>query len=576
MKFHKLYIAAIGAASMAMAGCELDIVNSDQLNTTNMWVDESDVTGATTGIYFELRNAFRQNYTNQFFWGELRVGPAMWDRGTNRSLMDSDMLEVLHSLLNGGTSSVSWTNLYTCINQCNSVIKYAPSVEMSDETRSYCLGNAYFVRAYVYYWIARVWGDAPVILTPTESTGREIYPSRSPRAEVYAQVAQDIESALTHITSNAKGCYYATVDNINMLKADFALWMYAAQKGGDSYLTMAGEALDAVTRTPLLGKFADVFDVKNKANKEIAFALHVDATNEVHSASYIQRFIWGSTQVKASYRNVEGGVPVSSNQWFCYADEFIGELKRNKEQNNDQRSDVTYMERTGVSDMYEKVGWPNKFTGDWSSGTLLYDDDLILYRYAQYYMFRAELYYYRKQYKEALGELNVVAQRAYGKADFYTSATQQDVLEALGIRRGGQPVVHLHPPGLHRHLLPAQILAQYGCRGRRGRFDEPQHLPLPDLDLGDQQEQQPQADRRLVLIHLPNRKLFSYEKIHIRPARHRRGGIHRLLRVGHRCGQHEPGGAHLDFARRDRVRCRRADDGRTGVRHLHRDGEPLR
>ena len=103
MKFHKLYIAAIGAASMAMAGCELDIVNSDQLNTTNMWVDESDVTGATTGIYFELRNAFRQNYTNQFFWGELRVGPAMWDRGTNRSLMVSDMLEVLLSLLNGGT-----------------------------------------------------------------------------------------------------------------------------------------------------------------------------------------------------------------------------------------------------------------------------------------------------------------------------------------------------------------------------------------------------------------------------------------------------------------------------------------
>ena len=66
---------------MAMAGCELNIVNSDQLNTTNMWVDESDVTGATTGIYFELRNAFRQNYTNQFFWGELRVGPAMGPRG---------------------------------------------------------------------------------------------------------------------------------------------------------------------------------------------------------------------------------------------------------------------------------------------------------------------------------------------------------------------------------------------------------------------------------------------------------------------------------------------------------------
>lgn len=431
MKLKKIYIAAIGAASMALAGCDLDIVNSDQLNSTNMWVDESDVTGATTGIYFELRDIFRQNYTNHFFWGELRVGPAMWDRGTHRSLMDSDMLDVLHSSLNAGTSTTNWTTLYTCINQCNSVIKYAPSVDMSEESRNYCLGNAYFVRAYVYYWIARVWGDAPVILNPTESTGSEIYPSRAPKAEVYDQVAQDIERALTYITDNTRGCYHATVDNINMLKADFALWMYAAQGGGDAYLAMAETALDAITRQPLLARFADVFDVKNKCNKEIMFSLHIDATNEVHSASYIQRFIWGSTQVKASYRNVEGGVPVSSNQWFCFSDEFIGELKANKEQHGDQRTDVTYQERTGVSDMYEKVEWPNKFTGDWSSGTLLYDDDIILYRYAQYYMFRAELHYHRKQYREALDELNVVAERAYGKTGFYTSATQQDVLEAL-------------------------------------------------------------------------------------------------------------------------------------------------
>ena len=209
MKFHKLYIAAIGAASMAMAGCELDIVNSDQLNTTNMWVDESDVTGATTGIYFELRNAFRQNYTNQFFWGELRVGPAMWDRGTNRSLMDSDMLEVLHSLLNGGTSSVSWTNLYTCINQCNSVIKYAPSVEMSDETRSYCLGNAYFVRAYVYYWIARVWGDAPLLLEGFESSDSDLQPARSNAALIYGQVARDIEDALRLMPASAADCMFS-------------------------------------------------------------------------------------------------------------------------------------------------------------------------------------------------------------------------------------------------------------------------------------------------------------------------------------------------------------------------------
>ena len=427
MKNRLIKLVLLVAASAGSASClgDMDIIQKSKITTSNMWIDEGDAKGALYGMYHQFRATFQ---TAMIYWGDYRAGT--FTNGAGGSGSADKMFN--NALDSSETKGTNWGSSYTTINNANLILRHVPEIPFSDENlKNLILANAHFVRAYTYYNIARVWGDAPVILTPTESTGREIYPSRSPRAEVYAQVAQDIESALTHITSNAKGCYYATVDNINMLKADFALWMYAAQKGGDSYLTMAGEALDAVTRTPLLGKFADVFDVKNKANKEIAFALHVDATNEVHSASYIQRFIWGSTQVKASYRNVEGGVPVSSNQWFCYADEFIGELKRNKEQNNDQRSDVTYMERTGVSDMYEKVGWPNKFTGDWSSGTLLYDDDLILYRYAQYYMFRAELYYYRKQYKEALGELNVVAQRAYGKADFYTSATQQDVLEAL-------------------------------------------------------------------------------------------------------------------------------------------------
>ena len=159
MKFHKLYIAAIGAASMAMAGCELDIVNSDQLNTTNMWVDESDVTGATTGIYFELRNAFRQNYTNQFFWGELRVGPAMWGKGTGRSLCDNDMLDVMLNTLSASDASTDWSYLYTTIDQCNQVLKYAPGIGMSEDNMNYCLGNARFIRAYCYFWIARVWGD---------------------------------------------------------------------------------------------------------------------------------------------------------------------------------------------------------------------------------------------------------------------------------------------------------------------------------------------------------------------------------------------------------------------------------
>ena len=86
-------------------------------------------------------------------------------------------------------------------------------------------------------------------------------------------------------------------------------------------------------------------------------------------------------RIKAEYRNAPDGVPVSSNQWFLYSDDFIGFLKQSKEL-GDQRTDVTYMERTGVSDMYEVIQWPNKLIGNISTGTMVWEQDFILYRYA--------------------------------------------------------------------------------------------------------------------------------------------------------------------------------------------------
>ena len=39
--------------------------------------------------------------------------------------------------------------------------------------------------------------------------------------------------------------YFGTKDALNMLKAEYGLWMYSTQNGGDTYLTMAETALNA-------------------------------------------------------------------------------------------------------------------------------------------------------------------------------------------------------------------------------------------------------------------------------------------------------------------------------------------
>ncbi|MFQ7387242.1 MAG: hypothetical protein ACLRM8_06350 [Alistipes sp.] len=84
-----------------------------------------------------------------------------------------------------------------------------------------------------------------------------------------------------------------------------------------------------------------------------------------------------------------------------YSDDFIGFLKRSKEL-GDQRTDVTYMERTGVSDMYEVIQWPNKLIGNISTGTIVWEQDFILYRLCAVLPMLAELRYHRKDYSGAL------------------------------------------------------------------------------------------------------------------------------------------------------------------------------
>lgn len=432
MKKHSItrILLSIGTASM-IASChgDLDIAQTDKFNSTNMWTEASDVTSATNGIYYRLRTAFGDNYADPFFWGELRVGPYMWGKGTNRSLANNDMLNVLLNTLSATTQSTDWKALYTTVDQCNQVIKYAPTVDMAEAERNRCLGNAHFIRAYVYFWIARTWGDAPVITAPTEGTGASIYPSRNPVAEVYALIESDIADALKYIDSNKAGCYYATTDNIHLLKAEFALWMHATAEGGGESLEQAETALTAIEKPVLLDDFAEVFRFGNKKNAEIAFAIH-QANGESTLTSCYAHFIWGSTQIKSELQNKPNGVPVASNQWLLYSDEFIAFLKASKEQ-GDQRTDVTYQERTDASDMYPIIQWPAKIIGNNASGTMVWEQDIILYRYAYYYTLLAELRYFQGRYADALDVLNTLCKRAYGKADFYTDPTPAAVRQAL-------------------------------------------------------------------------------------------------------------------------------------------------
>lgn len=422
-------VAAICCTAPSCHG-DLDIMQDNKLSASNMWKTSEDVLSSTYGIYERMRSCFVSNYCNMFFWGELRVGDYMWGPGLKAQVQNNDMINVRESSMNSSTASTAWSSLYRTIDQANAVLKYAPTVDMSDADRSFAIGQAAFARAYCYFWAARLWGDVPLNLLPIESTTQEeTYPVRAPKANVYAQIGTDIGTALDNAESLGTEKYFATADAVNMLKAEYALWMYTTQDGGETYLSMAEEALQAIgiSSTKLSDSYTDVFSRENKCNSEVIFALLNDQTEKI-TGGYYWLFYHPASDIASQYQN--NPVPINETQWLSYSEEFLEVLRSSKEDNNDSRvacnlGDGDY----GASG--QNMTWPNKFLGDMTQQPVVMDCDLLYYRYALAVMMDAELKYYQGRYSEALASLNIIASRAYGKENFYTDDSAGTVLEAL-------------------------------------------------------------------------------------------------------------------------------------------------
>lgn len=426
------FILAVATACTLVASCNaLDIIQDNKLSASNMWQDENDVLTSTYGIFYRMRENFVQNYVNVFYWGEARVGNYMWGPSLENRVQDNDMIAVRLSQMNGSTNSCSWSALYTAIDQANSVLKYAPSVPMSDSARRRAIGQASFARAYCYFWAARLWGDVPLNLLPVESTTQpETYPVRAPKEEVYSQIGLDIEQAVEYADDLGNEKYFATKDAVNMLKAEYALWMYSTQNGGDSYLTLAEEALDAIGigSSKLLADYGKIFDRENKKNTEVVFALNNNQTEKL-TGGYYWYFYMAGANVATQFQ--QNPVPIYATQWWSYSQQFVDVMVASKQDNGDSRV-ATNLGMGGYGEGDGRIlTWPNKFLGDMSVNPTVFDCDLLYYRYAQAVMMHAELKYYQKDYSAALKSLNIIAKRAYGRDNFYSDSSRDAILQAL-------------------------------------------------------------------------------------------------------------------------------------------------
>ncbi len=424
------YLAAALILASAFTAChkDLDIPYDNALSASNMWKDASDLEQSVPGIYKRLHSYMSDSDCNVFYFGEVRVGDYMWGKSLESDVQNGFMIACRHNSMTP-SNTIGWSGLYSTIDQANAVIKHAPECGASKARLDWALAQAYFARAYCYFHAARVWGEVPVNLLPVESTNQEeCYPEQKSVAEVYAQVEADITAceALAENLGNEK--YFGTKDALNTLKADYALWMYSTRDGGSKYLDMAEQALNAIgiSSSRLLPDYAKVFDRTNKKNNEIIFSLALSASD---TGGYQIYFCHPANLIATSYRN--NPVPISATQWWSFSRGFVDELKASEKKGDTRvKTNLGYGPYSSAADKHE-ITWCNKLVGNLEKSPVVQDNDLIYYRYGYVVMLDAELKYYKKDYAGANKSLNLIAKRAYGKDNYYTSTAPADVLDNI-------------------------------------------------------------------------------------------------------------------------------------------------
>lgn len=129
-----------------------------KVTAANYWKTEKDVESAVYGMH----SVFRANFGNVVsrLYRE-RAMPFDY-QGVLWKYIIQNRLSNTFDLT---SSEISWGNEYQAVASCNLVLDNLNRADMPEERRNYYEGQALTLRAIIYFYITRYWGDAPYITT---------------------------------------------------------------------------------------------------------------------------------------------------------------------------------------------------------------------------------------------------------------------------------------------------------------------------------------------------------------------------------------------------------------------------
>lgn len=269
-----------GVSLLLFSRCDsLDLEPTSSIADSNYWKSEAHFSAFNAGVHA----LFRERSYTFFVLGEPRSNVYSGTDSFGGEANQGNARLPLNNLNQENPGISNFGDLYKVINQLNLMIaKTNETTILSDESKREYLGEAYGMRAFLYFQLLRSWGS--VIIYTDYTSGNMLDLSKlakpaSSEAEVMALIKADIKASEDAFNENyafKNGRKYWSLPATKMLKAEVYLWSGKQMNGGEADYRIAKAAAEDVKKADveLIGDFKKIFAYDNKLNKEIIFAIH--------------------------------------------------------------------------------------------------------------------------------------------------------------------------------------------------------------------------------------------------------------------------------------------------------------
>lgn len=318
---------------------------------------------------------------------------------------------------------------------CNTVLENVPTMNISEDLKNRCIGEAKFLRAHYYFILVRLFGDVPMT-TSTPKPGENLMPARTDKQRIYNEIIiPDLKDALSLLPAREQ---YGTADKGRASKGA------AAGLLAKVYLTLGRyqDCLDMCNEVERLGytlnpDYMDCFgaEPRNKNTAESLFEIQYLGLTRFGFWDDENQANWQSTYMGPRGTGWVGG----GYGWNQPTQEFVnqyepGDLRKDKTilyeggPAFDGKQYRSNMSNTGYN--VRKFLVPLSLSPDYNTNSA----SVIVLRYADVLLMKAEALNELQRTSEAVAPLFEVRKRA--------GLTDRSALEELDQDQMREKIIH--------------------------------------------------------------------------------------------------------------------------------------